>query len=117
MLWMTFICKSVINILFSKKTIRSRNVVSFLVKLIGKFKIVSMNRDKKYAISVSKDNLLTRIEPKYMCYCSDVVIKGARKLYFMYRFRVVIILFSPGLYKSAFSTYSLVNLVFRLFVF
>ena len=28
--------------------------------------------------------------------------KGATKLYFMYCSRVVIILFSPGLYKSAF---------------
>ena len=45
------------------------------------------------------------------------IVKGGTKLYFMYCFRVVIILFSPGLYKSAFSTYSLVNLVFRLFVF
>ena len=33
------------------------------------------------------------------------LIKGATKLYFMYYFRVVIILFSTGLYKSAFSTY------------
>ena len=32
--------------------------------------------------------------------------KGAMKLYFMYYSRVVIILFSTGLYKSAFSTYS-----------
>ena len=32
--------------------------------------------------------------------------KGAAKLYFMNYFRVVIILFSTGLYKSAFSTYS-----------
>ena len=45
------------------------------------------------------------------------IVKGATKLYFMYCFRVVIILFSPGLYKSVFSGYSLVNLVFRLFVF
>ena len=32
-------------------------------------------------------------------------VKGATKLFFMYYFRVVIILFSTGLYKSAFSTY------------
>ena len=44
-------------------------------------------------------------------------VKGATKLYFMYCSCVVIVLFSPGLYKFAFSTYSLVNLVFRLFVF
>ena len=43
--------------------------------------------------------------------------KGATKLHFMYCSHVVIILFSPGLYKSAFFTYSLVNLGFRLFVF
>ena len=35
----------------------------------------------------------------------------------MYCSRVVIILFSPGVCKSAFSTYFLVNLVFRPFVF
>ena len=45
------------------------------------------------------------------------IVKGATKLYFMYCFHVVIILFIPGLYKSAFSTCSLVNLVFRLLVF
>ena len=33
-------------------------------------------------------------------------IKGATKLYFMYCYRVVIIFFSPRLYKSVFSTYS-----------
>ena len=33
--------------------------------------------------------------------------KGATKLYFMYYSGVVIILLSTGLYKSAFSTYSL----------
>ena len=31
--------------------------------------------------------------------------KGATKLHFMFYFRVVIILFSTGLYKSAFSAY------------
>ena len=40
-------------------------------------------------------------------------IKGATKLYFMYCYRVVIIFFSSRLYKSVFSTYSLVKLVFR----
>ena len=34
------------------------------------------------------------------------VLKGATKLYFMYYSPVVIILFSTGLYKSVFSTYS-----------
>ena len=34
-------------------------------------------------------------------------LKGAAKLYFMYYFRVVIILFSTGLYKSAFSTHDI----------
>ena len=33
-------------------------------------------------------------------------VKGATKLYFMYYLCVIIILFSMGLYKSAFSTYS-----------
>ena len=33
------------------------------------------------------------------------LLKGATKLHFMYYFRVVIILFSTCLYKSAFSTY------------
>ena len=33
-------------------------------------------------------------------------LKGAKKLYFMYYSRVVSILFSTGLYKSTFSTYS-----------
>ena len=47
-----------------------------------------------------------------------LLLKGAtKKLYFMYCSCVVIILFSPGLYKAAFSTYSLVKLVFHLFVF
>ena len=36
----------------------------------------------------------------------DFVIKGATKLHFMYHSRVVIVLFSARLYKSAFSTYS-----------
>ena len=44
-------------------------------------------------------------------------IKWAMKLYFMYCSGVVIIFFSPRLYKSAFSTYSLVKLVFHLFLF
>ena len=43
--------------------------------------------------------------------------KGATKLYFMYCSRVVIIFLSPRLCKSAFSTYFLVKLVFRLFLF
>ena len=43
-------------------------------------------------------NLLTH----EICY----FLKGATKLYFMYYFRVVIVLFSTDLYKSAFSTYS-----------
>ena len=52
-------------------------------------------------------------------------IKGATKLYFMHYLRVVIILFSMGLYKSAFSTYcfdktrfsSFCVLVFHVFAF
>ena len=44
-------------------------------------------------------------------------IKGATKLYFMYYSCVVIILFSTGLYKSAFSTCFLVKRGFRLSVF
>ena len=43
--------------------------------------------------------------------------KGATHLYFMYCSHAVIILFRTGLCKSAFSTYSLIKLVFRLFVF
>ena len=43
--------------------------------------------------------------------------KGATHLYFMYCSHVVIILFRTGLCKSAFSTYSLIKLVFHLFVF
>ena len=35
-----------------------------------------------------------------------MTVKGATKSYPMYYSRVVIILFSAGLYKSAFSTYS-----------
>ena len=47
-----------------------------------------------------------------------LLLKGAtKKLYFMYCSCVVIILFSPGLYKAAFSTYSLVKLVLHHFVF
>ena len=43
--------------------------------------------------------------------------RATKKLYFMYCSCVVIILFSPGLYKAAFSTYSLVKLVLHHFVF
>ena len=43
--------------------------------------------------------------------------KGAAKLYFMYYSRLVIVLFSAGLYKSAFSAYSVVKLGFRVSVF
>ena len=43
--------------------------------------------------------------------------KGATHLYFMYCSHVVIILVRTGLCKSAFSTYSLIKLVFHLFVF
>ena len=39
--------------------------------------------------------------------CTDLAqFKGSAKLYFVYYSRVVIILFSAGLYKSAFSIYS-----------
>ena len=38
---------------------------------------------------------------------SKLAFKGTTKLYFMHCSRSVIILFSTGLYKSAFSTYSL----------
>ena len=43
--------------------------------------------------------------------------KGATQLYFMYCSHAIIILFRTGLCKSAFSTYSLIKLVFHLFVF
>ena len=43
--------------------------------------------------------------------------QGAKKFYFMHYSRVVIILLSKGLYKFAFSIYSLVKLGFRLSVF
>ena len=43
--------------------------------------------------------------------------KGAAKLHFLYYSRVVIILFSKGLCKSVFSTYSFVNLGYCLAVF
>ena len=43
-------------------------------------------------------------------------IKGALKLYFMYYLRVVSVLFSTGLYKCAFSTYSFGKTRFSSFV-
>ena len=42
------------------------------------------------------------------------IVKGAVKLYFMYYLHAVIILFSTGLYNSAFSTYSFAKLGYRL---
>ena len=64
---------------------------------------------------------LVTIPFKIICFSvrdTLLLLKGAtKKLYFMYCSCVVIILFSPGLYKAAFSTYSLVKLVFHLFVF
>ena len=38
--------------------------------------------------------------------CKWRIVNGATKLYFIHYLRVVIILFSTGLYKSTFSTYS-----------
>ena len=46
-----------------------------------------------------------------------LTIKGAGKLYFIYYLYVVIILFSTGLYKSAFATYSFGELGYRLSMF
>ena len=64
---------------------------------------------------------LVTIPFKIICFSvrdTLLLLKGAtKKLYFMYCSCVVIILFSLGLYKAAFSTYSLVKLVFHLFVF
>ena len=54
-----------------------------------------------------KDDIKTKTE----------YIKGAPNLYFMYYSYVVVILFSTGLRKSVFSTYSFGKLVFRLSVF
>ena len=44
------------------------------------------------------------------------IVKGATKLYFMYCFHAVIILFSPGLYKSAYP-YILIELRYFYCVF
>ena len=43
------------------------------------------------------------------------MFKGTTKLYFLYYSRVVIILFSTGLYKSAFSTYFFGKMKFSSF--
>ena len=45
----------------------------------------------------------------------ETYFKGAMKLYFMSYLHVVIILFSTGLYKSAFSTYSFAKTRFSSF--
>ena len=46
-----------------------------------------------------------KTSPKYQNIWKNQYFKGATTLYFMYYFRVVIILFSTGLYKSAFFIY------------
>ena len=43
-------------------------------------------------------------------------VKGAAKLYFIYYLCVVIILFSTGLFKSVFSTFSFEKLGFSVFL-
>ena len=45
------------------------------------------------------------------------LLKGATKFYFMYYLRVVSILFSTGLYNSAFSTYYFGKTKFLSFMF
>ena len=47
----------------------------------------------------------------------NVLVKGATKLCFMNHLRVVRILISTGLYKSAFSTYYILKICFRLSCF
>ena len=89
-------------------------------------KILATDRDKPFSYLQSKF-FVEHLPDK--CFCNELVtaafyIKGATELYFMYYFRVVIILFSTGSYKSAFSTYnfgktsfsSFCVLVFRVFV-
>ena len=52
----------------------------------------------------------------YLNYLNNL-FKGATKFYFMCYSRVVSVLFSTGLYKSAFSTYSFVKARFPSLVF
>ena len=47
----------------------------------------------------------------------NIIIKGAAKLYLIYYLHAVIILFSTGLYKSAFSNYSFGKLGDGVYVF
>ena len=61
-------------------------------------------------------------DDEFEMFCSDLTfllnnIKGATKFYFMYCSSKVIFFFSSHFYRSAFSTYSLVKLVLRLFAF
>ena len=62
-------------------------------------------RDIAHGFVITHHN--TKIPGKAALYFmqSSFVLKGATQLYFMFYFRVVIILFNTGLYKSAFSAY------------
>ena len=89
--------------------------------------LFNKNRAQEYAIFSIESSLNRYITTYRLYFLKEIVIvmyskkmkakglkediwksffrKGATKLYFMFYFRVVIILFSTGLYKSAFSTY------------
>ena len=89
------------------------------------FKKVVAARGNTYSGAKSKYLSGSHIWPKHfydteahrVMHWTFIHLKGAAKLYFIYFSRPVIILFSTGLYKSAFSTHSFGKLGYRVSVF